>query len=127
MNWRYLSMEGEGVEYIHLHEVVEGQRLADLLQELNYKYTKAVVLANTEEHYGLPEEFVADVEEAPLPLLVVKRADGEDIARFLKTHMRGFVFARVDAWSQVSHGQDTTTKRRQEEEQSGLGRRESLL
>lgn len=111
-------MEDEGVEYIRLHEVGEGQGLAELLQPLDYKYTKAIVFLNTEEHYELPAKFVRDVEDALVPLLVVKKADGEDIARFLK---RGSVFARVDAWSQLSRQQNAPSKPRPE----GLGGRES--
>ena len=113
-------MEDEGMEYIRLHEVAEGQGLADLLQELDYEYTKAVALVNTEEHYELPMKFVADVdlEVAPVPLLVVTRADGEDIARFL---MRGFVFARVDARRQLGQ----RSRRQEAPRPEGLGR-ESL-
>jgi hypothetical protein len=108
-------MEDEGIDYIRLHEVAEGQGLADLLQKLDNKYTKAVVLVNADGSYELPVEFVRGVEEAPMPILVVAKAD---VARFLKTHKSGFVFARVDSWSQISE----VLHEPPPEMRSGLGR-----
>lgn len=127
VSWRYLVTEDEGMENIRLHELVEGQKLASLLKEFNYFYIKAVVLVNTEDHYELAAEFVTGVKEVPVPLLVVKRTDGEDILRCLESHTREFVFVMVDAENQVSDKnppQAVATKPKAEH-QSGIGR-ESL-
>ena len=77
--WWYLVTENEETENIRLYQLVEGQDLSSLFD--GFKYAKAVVLVNTEDHYELSRCFVSSVQEVSFPLLVVKKTDGEEILK----------------------------------------------
>lgn len=110
VRWQYVvarddpeTMEGN----IRLLELVDGQDLPHLLEGFTRQNTKAVVLANTKDNYEVAVEFVAAIRKGlPFPVLVVKRADGEEILRRLKCHTGEKILARVYAENQTDkeHG-----------------------
>ena len=106
--WWYLVTEDEETENIRLHQLVEGQELSSLFDR--FKYSKAVVLVNTEDHYELSRCFVSSVQEVSLPLLVVKKADGEKIMKHFEFLTGQGIYACVNQVAEVNT-QDTVSAR----------------
>lgn len=102
VNWQYFAREEGVVESnISFYELVEKDQLGHLLDAFDQRYTKALVLVNTMDHYDLPGGFVSSSQEIPFPILILMKRDGESILRFLESGRRERIFARIHAENQV--------------------------
>ena len=104
VGWQYLVTEQEETENIRLHSLQEGDKLPQLLDDFKQSYAKAVILINLEDSYEVSEELVSSVTTPPLPLLIVKKTDGEEILRCIERHDGESIHAKVDAENQVDAG-----------------------
>ena len=122
VDWQYFVRE-EGVteSNICFYELVEEDQLGYLLHLYDRRYTKAVVLVNTKDHYDLPGGFVSSAQEIPFPVLIVKKRDGEEILRLLETEKER-IFARAHAENQVDLPRNMTLT-----ESSGTGQGPGLI
>ena len=96
------------VKNIRLHELVSAQDIPLPLEHYREYLTEAVVLINTVESYELPSEFVSNVRDIPLHVIVIKRSDGEAILDLLSRNRQERIFAQVLVESGVDI-QDTET------------------
>ncbi len=104
MDWQYLVTEDVSIEAenIRCHQLEKGDQVEELVERYTQSYAKALLLFNTSNDYKLEGEFLSRRKNAfSVPVLVVKRIDGEDIVRYLERYEGEDVFARIDAESTV--------------------------
>ena len=105
MDWYHLAKEHiEKMENIRLHHIIEmGKNLPEVLKSLD-RNVKAMVLVNTEESYILPREMVKSANDIRVPLLIVKRSDGDEIFKYLKSHSEKKLYVQINPGDEYNKG-----------------------
>ena len=97
VNWVDLTSGEATYPHIRLHELTEDDSLTFFMSMLaSIPATLAVVLTNTHDGYDLSKKFSSSEEQGcPVPMLVVTRETGREIARLVQENVRA-IEARVD-------------------------------
>ena len=96
VNWVDLSASEATYPHIRLHELSEDDSLAFFMSMLaSIPATLAVVLTNTHDGFDLSKKFGSEEDGCPVPMLVVTRETGREIARLIRENARA-IEARVD-------------------------------
>ena len=85
-----LTTKHQQVSCIRLHDLQD-----KILTHPSKKYTRAMVLINTVNSYEIAENFSSSIKGIEIPLIVVKREDGDEILRCLERHDDGDIFASI--------------------------------
>ena len=84
VDWQLL-VEGRGErENICCHQLQGGEQLSQLLETFKENFSKVVVLINTSDDYNLSSDLTCNLEEFHLPVVLVRKTDGDEILQCLK-------------------------------------------
>ena len=96
VNWVDLTAGEATYPHIRLHELTEDDSLTFFMSMLaSIPATLAVILTNTHDGYDLSKKFGSEEEGCPVPMLVVTKETGREIARLIGENARS-IEARVD-------------------------------
>ena len=115
INWMYMATDNVDRDNIRVHQLKAEDDISNILNSYEPNYTKAVVFISFEDHFKPPCNLLVNTMEAPYPLLMVKKSDGEEILAFMNKgeDTYGCIDAGVtleeDLGSSVDHCTDIST------------------